>query len=230
MIKQENTIVFKATKDGLIILLDETIPFEELKSNLSQKVIDSKNFFGDTKTNIFFKGRELNTDEENTLVEIISKESNLDISLAKTMPEKPTPTAKPQKAKPPQKVKSPFPSNLKELTAISSARNDTLFHTGSVRSGQVLRYQGSIVIMGDVNPGGEVIAYGNIIVLGSIKGLVHAGYPRSYDCYIAALEIGIAQIRIADHIVYISAENLHNTSMPSKVYTKEKRIMIEPIR
>lgn len=230
-----NSIIFKATKEGLIILLDPDLAFEALCEDLAHKVKQSKNFFGDTKTTISFKGREITSKEETHLVNIIRKESDLEIVLGSiSLPKPPTAKAlKPkekEREKPKQKLRSPFPTNLSELTATSANHNDTKFREGSVRSGQIERYTGSIVIMGDVNPGAEVRAYGNVIVLGAIKGLVHAGYPASYDCYIAALEINTAQIRIADLITYISPENVHNTAMPSKVYTQDKRIVIEPIR
>lgn len=245
----ETNIVFKATKNGLVILLNKNLSFEELQQALSEKIESSKNFFGDTKTTVSFKGRDLTPEEEEKLVTTISSVSNLEITLLKNI-KKEAKEIKEQAKEPKekshlkslfspnrekkvtngQKVNSPFPTNLRELTAISSNLNETLFHTGSVRSGQILRHTGSIVIMGDVNPGAEVIAYGNIIILGVIKGLVHAGYPSSYDCYIAGLEINLAQIRIADLITYVSAENVHNTSMPTKIYTKDKQIYIEPIR
>ena len=55
------------------------------------------------------------------------------------------------------------------------AISETKFHRGAVRSGQKLEFEGSIVIMGDVNDGAEVIAGDNIVILGALRGLAHAG-------------------------------------------------------
>ena len=69
---------------------------------------------------------------------------------------------------------------------------------GSLRSGNKLEYQGTIVVTGDVNAGAEVIAGGNVIVVGSLRGLAHAGASGNKGAIIAAGIIEAAQVRIAD--------------------------------
>lgn len=69
---------------------------------------------------------------------------------------------------------------------------------GSLRSGNKLEYEGTIVVTGDVNAGAEVIAGGNVIVVGSLRGLAHAGASGNKGAIIAASIIEAAQVRIAD--------------------------------
>ena len=69
---------------------------------------------------------------------------------------------------------------------------------GSLRSGNKLEYEGTIVVTGDVNAGAEVIAGGNVIVVGSLRGLAHAGASGNKGAIIAAGIIEAAQVRIAD--------------------------------
>lgn len=69
---------------------------------------------------------------------------------------------------------------------------------GSLRSGKKLEFEGSLVIIGDVNAGAEVIAEDHIIILGTLRGLAHAGARGNRKAKIYASEIDAPQIRIAD--------------------------------
>ena len=70
----------------------------------------------------------------------------------------------------------------------------------TVRSGMDIRHQGTVVIMGDVNPGGEIFAAGDIIIWGRLRGIAHAGYPNNPQCLIMALQMEPTQLRIADRV------------------------------
>ena len=76
--------------------------------------------------------------------------------------------------------------------------SETKFVQNSIRSGQKEEYAGSIVICGDVNPGAEVIAGGNIMVLGTLRGVAHAGANGNKKAIISANCIEVTQIRIAN--------------------------------
>ena len=74
------------------------------------------------------------------------------------------------------------------------------FIKGSLRSGQRMEFEGSIVILGDVNDGSEVIAEDNIVVLGCLRGMAHAGAKGNEKAIIAANLIEAPQLRIASVI------------------------------
>ncbi len=76
----------------------------------------------------------------------------------------------------------------------------TILVQRTLRSGQAIHYQGNVVIMGDVNPGAEVIASGNIVVLGHLRGLVHAGAEGDQSAIVTAFKLEPIQLRIANHI------------------------------
>jgi len=67
---------------------------------------------------------------------------------------------------------------IKKTFEIDTDISETKFIQNSLRSGQKQEYPGSIVICGDVNAGAEVIAGGNIMILGALRGLAHAGANR----------------------------------------------------
>lgn len=76
---------------------------------------------------------------------------------------------------------------------------DSLLIKKSLRSGQRIKFDGNIIIQGDVNPGAEVIADGNVIVLGTLWGVVHAGASGDNNATILAFQLRPTQIRISDH-------------------------------
>ena len=77
----------------------------------------------------------------------------------------------------------------------------TKFVYGTLRSGQVVEYNGNIVVVGDVNPGAFLKAKGNIIVLGSLKGVAHAGMGGNYNSIVAAYSLLPMQLGIGSIIV-----------------------------
>ena len=88
----------------------------------------------------------------------------------------------------------------KRITKNNFDQADTLLVQRSLRSGQSIHHTGSVVIMGDVNPGAEVIAGGNIVVMGSFRGVAHAGAQGDESATITAFRLRPTQLRIAGHI------------------------------
>ncbi len=97
---------------------------------------------------------------------------------------------------------------IKKTFSKDIAISQTKFHRGSLRSGQKIEFEGSLVILGDVNAGAEVFAGENIVVLGILRGMAHAGAKGNKEAIIAAASIESVQIRIADRIKEIEKEEL----------------------
>jgi septum site-determining protein MinC len=70
----------------------------------------------------------------------------------------------------------------------------------TLRSGHRLRHPGHVIVVGDVNPGAEIIAGGNIVVWGRLRGTVHAGATGDESARVCALDLGPTQLRIAGQI------------------------------
>jgi septum site-determining protein MinC len=109
-------------------------------------------------------------------------------------------------------------SNVSE--AIS---NDDLghFYRGTLRSGQSIEFASSIVVMGDVNPGAKVVAKGNIIVIGSLKGAAYAGVNGNANSFIIALDMDPMQLRIG---------NLYARSPDSKGFLKRRKQTVQQMQ
>lgn len=69
----------------------------------------------------------------------------------------------------------------------------------TLRSGNLIQYSGHVVVLGDVNPGAEIVAGGNVIVWGHLRGVVHAGAEGNKEAMVCALDLSPTQLRIAEH-------------------------------
>lgn len=126
-----------------------------------------------------------------TTEELIQKTAEATAELEAMTSEKPRFTVSPEK-----EIVSPRFDEIEE----------TLFHRHTLRSGQVLQFQGNIVVLGDVHAGSEIVAGGDIVVWGELRGIAHAGAPfadgedGNYRAEIRAMKIEALQLRIADYI------------------------------
>lgn len=100
---------------------------------------------------------------------------------------------------------------------------------GIVRSGQVVKAPGHIVVLGDVNESSEIKAGRNIVIMGRTNGLMHAGYPDKNDAFIAAFRMESLQIRIGNVISRASDRKRYHADVPEIAYVKDGKIVIEPI-
>ncbi len=96
----------------------------------------------------------------------------------------------------------------------------------TLRSGRTVHSPGHVVIYGDVNPGAEVIAIGDIIVWGRLRGNAHAGADGDESAVICALDMIPTQLRIAGYIVTSPAEK-RRKARPEVALVRDNQIMVE---
>jgi septum site-determining protein MinC len=96
----------------------------------------------------------------------------------------------------------------------------------TLRSGNDIRHPGHVIVLGDVNPGAEVIAGGHVIVWGRLRGVVHAGAGGDEDAVICALDLAPTQLRIAGHIA-LSPER-EGPPKPEIARVREGQIVAQP--
>ena len=118
--------------------------------------------------------------------------------------------------------KGPRPTPVLHLV---EAAPGTLYHAATLRGGQVLHHQGNIVVVGDVNPGAELIATGDIVVFGRLGGIAHAGAGGDEGARIYALDLAATQLRIA---TFIAAEQDAKTraAVPEAALARDGGILI----
>ncbi|MEA4816606.1 MAG: septum site-determining protein MinC [Lachnospiraceae bacterium] len=206
----ENSVIFKGTKDGITLHLDPDTDFEVLKDALKNKLVDSSKFFDSVKTSIILRGKILTEEQEIEILKIISDSTNMDISFVHSNPE----------------------LEITLATLISDEMKScsiTKFHKGNMRSGQSIDFKGSVVVLGDVNPGAIVCAEANIIILGALKGIAHAGSKGKTDCFVAALQMMPVQLRIADIITRFPDDEKKAKISPEYAYIDNGQIFVSPL-
>lgn len=102
----------------------------------------------------------------------------------------------------------------------------TLYHRGTLRGGQTLQHLGTIVVIGDVNPGAELVATGDIVVFGRLSGTAHAGAQGDASARVYALELQATQLRIATYIA--AGDESRRGREPEVAYLESERIAIGP--
>ncbi len=108
--------------------------------------------------------------------------------------------------------------------------DDTALICKHIRSGQKRFVQGNIVVLGDINPGAEVVAGGNILVMGSLRGLAHAGVFGDEGAIIAAYRLNPTQLRIATHITRPPDGERNAVDYPEVARIREGRVIIEKLK
>ncbi|MBV8299045.1 MAG: hypothetical protein JO083_05835 [Candidatus Eremiobacteraeota bacterium] len=102
----------------------------------------------------------------------------------------------------------------------------TLYHRGTLRGGQALHNLGNIVVIGDVNPGAELVASGDIVVFGALRGTAHAGAQGDRAARVIALELAPTQLRIATAIA--SGDAGGRARGPEHASIADERIVVVP--
>ena len=117
--------------------------------------------------------------------------------------------------------------NLNMSEEAQQEKTETLVVSRTLRSGQKVVHDGSVVVEGDLNPGAEVIACGNVTVLGSCRGMAHAGANGSKEATITAKRLIASQLRIAD-IIARSPERIVPSDYVETARIVDNTIVIEP--
>lgn len=202
----KSSVIIKGNKYGFQIVLNPTLPFEELLREVEEKFKESTGFF-DFKRPIAvsFEGRNLTQGEQNLLVDTITESSSLKINYIIDGAKAVETQFAQLIAEAEEENRQEEPEENMDMTDIIDFPENRIgkngqFYRGTLRSGQKIEVDGSIVILGDINPGAQIIAGGNVVVLGCLKGTVYAGYPDDKDAFVASLMMEPMQIQIGSCI------------------------------
>lgn len=119
------------------------------------------------------------------------------------------------------------PASPADATQRAAAAAESLFVTRTVRSGQSVRHHGPITVVGDVNPGAEVIAGGDVVVWGRLRGVVHAGAMGDENAIVCALDLSPMQLRIAG-LAARAPEGAPPSAGPEVAHIDAEHIVVEP--
>lgn len=205
-------INIKGTRKGLVIFLDSTHDFEDIKKTLNSKIEAARGFFKGAKFT-FRLNDSLTTEKTKELEDICCGHGLVPDEDITWVPTPDTPEF------------LPMPEKSAREKAMSDKPCILISH--GMRSGNKLHYNGNVVIFGDVNPGSEVTATGDVVIMGSLRGVVHAGANGDESSVIMAYRLNPMQLRIATTISR-PPENSQISTIPEIARLRKGQIIIEP--
>lgn len=178
---KKQIVHIKGTKDGLVLRLDDQCSYVELIEELGKKVTEG-NLDGKIDVQLHLGKRYCTSEQKAHLINIVEQQQNLYV----------------------KKVQSDVLTIEESIQQFEENRFETF--VGIVRSGQVLRATGDILVLGDVNPNGRVEAGGNIHIAGKLKGIVHAGATGNEEAIISASHFEPTHVLISNHVEVMTNE------------------------
>jgi septum site-determining protein MinC len=223
-----DTISFKGTREGLLITLGEgewATVLKELATQLDRP--SAQSFFKGARVILDSGGR---TIAVTGLEELISLFAQHEMTLTSVMGEEKTQQAfvQVQAASTPAPPESLTHGKTEDSAGMPADATQALLVHRTVRSGQVIRHSGTIVVIGDVNPGAEVIAEGDVIVWGKLRGVVHAGALGDENAIVGALILSPTQLRIGGYIARAPDEKRLNSWPAEIARVRNGQITVEP--
>lgn len=207
-----STVKIRGSKHGISVKIDKEASYEDIKNDIASEFKDAGKFLGEERLAISFEGKYLTDEQQEELVDIIHQNCNVHIVCIMD-----------QNSEQEQKFQKSVQQTMMEFDASTGQ-----FYKGQLRSGQVLEFEQSVIIIGDVNPGASVISKGNIIILGSLRGTAFAGASGKKNCFIVAMDMQPIQIRIAD-VFARASDNNKGPSDPRIAFVEDENIYIEPL-
>ncbi|SHF61505.1 septum site-determining protein MinC [Desulfofundulus australicus DSM 11792] len=165
-------VSIKGTREGLVILLDSTREFEDIKLHLKRKMESSRGFFRGARFAVY--GQAI-TGRQRSELENICRQYGLI---------------------PSPEISWPLEKKVEQIKTVLPGEPARLVQ-GTLRSGQEIRHQGNVVIIGNIHPGARVVATGSVIIMGCCRGTVQAGAEGNTAATITALKLQAACLSIA---------------------------------
>ncbi|MDE6219655.1 MAG: septum site-determining protein MinC [Lachnospiraceae bacterium] len=181
----KNSVILKSFPNGISVIMDSAISFEDLLENIAVKFREADGFFKDASVAISLEGRELTEDQEREILDAITQNSRLNILCLIGKDEE---------------------KNLKFLGVqnhlnFQEDENSGQFYRGTLQEGACIETEHSIIILGDVCEGSSVYSNKDIVILGALRGDAYAGAGGNNNHFVVALDMKPNILQIGD-LVY----------------------------
>jgi septum site-determining protein MinC len=214
--EENRTVEFKGTGMGLTIKVHLHHDSRSIRELIQHRIDENPSFYqGATLAGITCEA--LSETARQELEKWLSEEYRMVINRNQ-------PVVKEPARKKESKLREPDTS----IPAKSGQIYNTKFVEGTLRSGQKVEHPGDVVVIGDVNPGAEISAGGNIVVMGILRGIAHAGLNGTEGAFVAALVLQPTQLRIHQTISRSPDEGSEKSRNPEIAKLRDKMIYVEP--
>ena len=222
----QGNIAIKGTRNGLLLTLEPETPFGDLLTALSERLSEAPAFFRGASLALDTTRRALQVSERTQLEALLAY-----YHMSVAVPEPATTARLDSQVSAAQSPEVSAANSLQSSQEQSIQQDlrtfdDTLFIRRTVRSGQAIHHPSHVVVLGDVNPGAEIVAGGDIIVWGVLRGMVHAGYPDNAEALVCSLLLAPVQLRIA-HLLSRPPEGYEAQPRPEVAAIRNDQIVVE---
>lgn len=212
--EQEKPVEFKGYRGGIEAIVSSDLPAQDIEPVLTAALNEAAAFLGHTSITVVLPGRRLDPALTEGVHRAFASLPDLSVQALTTTP---------------RQVRTP-----RAHTAPIPHAGHALVHHRTLRAGQELRHGGDLVVVGNVHRGASIIAEGDVIVLGRLEGLAHAGALGDRDRLIYAGTFAPTQVRIGDCIaVNPSQAAVHRGAGdaqpgPEWAHVEEQAIVVQP--
>jgi septum site-determining protein MinC len=204
-------VKFSGTDSGLLMRLEWDAPLPQLLVELEEHLQQSRTFFEGAKVLLEIGRQPVLQQDIDQLAVVLTRYGVTLQGVIPAMEHRERPASPPLPMSPPP----PDP----KITLRLERR--------TIRSGEVVAGEGHVIIVGDVNPGAEVLAGYNIFVWGALRGSAYAGVPDHEDAVIAALHLAPIQLRIAGYIARPPESRPNTAALPELARIDQQAIVVE---
>ena len=204
-----NNISINLKKEENLVKINPEAKYEEILQELQKKLPQLKKLYKEEKTPLYIVGKHFENEQMDEITEKIQKVLPIEVHFDSP------------KDMGIHVIKNTFEEDL--------TVSETKYIRGAIRSGNRIEYEKSLIIIGDLNAGAEVIAGGNIIVTGALRGLAHAGAKGNTKAIIATRKMEAPQIRIANIVKEMEKpeEEQENDGKQVVAYIEGEEIILE---
>ena len=218
--KPKSRIRFTGVDYGLLVRMDWEVPLSQLLVEIEEHIQKSRAFFADAKVFLEVDTRPVLQQETEQLGVVLARHG---LTLQGVV----SAATRVEGLSRPQAAPEVLPEEPQTALPVIAGKGALVVEHRTVRSGEKVASEGHLVIMGDVNPGAEVIAENNIIVWGSLRGTAYAGVPNHEDAVIAALHLAPIQLRIAGFIARSPDVRPVTAAIPELARIDQNEIVVE---
>ena len=226
--KKPSSVEIKGFGSDINVILSSESPFPNIERELIRKLEKSRSYLAGTDIVLDARDRILNVEECQKLDMILRTVFDLKIAYIRAESEETKNAAKNVEWKTEEDI---LKEKAEKEEAEKPQESDNIVEIvrNTVRSGQKEYYPGSVLIIGDINPGGEVEAGGDIIVFGKLRGIAHAGSNGNTSATITAIGLNPLQLRIAGTFRRSPDSDSKPESVPEVARIKDGTIVIESL-
>ncbi|MCY3779681.1 MAG: septum site-determining protein MinC [Chloroflexi bacterium] len=229
---QEELIAIKGVNDGLLISLSTTEKWQSVTDQLAARIDEQADFYNGARITVELGARPVPKYELSSLKALLERRG---LKLGLVISESDTtrnsaialevPTRENGRAESHTTAKQ---AGLQETAPVDSEETGTLgtLFRRTLRSGRTIHSEGHVVVFGDVNPGAKVIAAGDIVIWGKLRGYAHAGVKGDETAIVCALDMSPSQLRIAGHVA-TSPPGRRKGVLPEVAKVRDSQIIVE---